>query len=253
MKLLYLTIDIVAVAIPLLFSFHPKIVFYKTWNALFTAIIFVAVPFLIFDSLFTAHGVWSFNPVYVSGIFIFNLPIEEILFFICIPYSCLFTYYCLNKFYNLSWHPKAENIFCSLFSIVLLITGIIFRHKLYTSSTSVSTAIICLILKYALNINWFGKAVSVYTILIFPFLLVNGILTGTGLLAPVVIYNPLYNLGIRVMTIPIEDFFYGFELFLLNLSLYLKFNDSYPLGHAYNKSAGKVPEIRNNNNKYKVE
>ena len=121
---------------------------------------------------------------------------EEILFFICIPYSCLFTWYCMDKFYDLSWNLKAENIFCILFSVALLITGFVFRQKIYTASTFISTAVLCLLLKFAFHINWFGKAVSIYALLIFPFLLVNGILTGTGIAAPVVIYNSLYYLGI---------------------------------------------------------
>lgn len=252
MKLLYLTVDLLSVSVPLLFSFHPKIRFHKTWKALFTAILSVALPFLIMDSLFTAHGVWSFNPAYIAGIFLLNLPIEEVIFFICIPFACLFTFYCLDKFYNLSWNPKAENIFFILFSVALLITGWIFRQKIYTSSTFISTAVLCLLLKFALHISWFGKAVSVYAILIFPFLLVNGILTGTGIAAPVVSYNPLYHLGIRVMTIPVEDFIYGFELFLLNLALYLRLNKPIPLRNSNNRPHGFGSENNNHNAKYKV-
>src|SRR4249919_1151881 len=108
MKLLYLTVDLLTLAVPLIFSFHPKIGFYKTWKALFTAILCVALPFLILDSIFTAHGVWNFNPAYITGTFLLNLPLEEILFFICIPFSCLFTWYCMDKFYDLSWNLKAE-------------------------------------------------------------------------------------------------------------------------------------------------
>jgi lycopene cyclase domain-containing protein len=226
MKNLYLGVDLLTLAVPFLFSFHPKIVFYKTWKPLFTAIGAVALPFLVFDSLFTSLGVWSFNPAYITGIYLFNLPLEEILFFICIPYACLFTYYCLDKFLNLSWNPRAENIFCILFSVALLVIGFLSLQKIYTSSTFISTAVLCLLLKFVFHVNWFGKAVSVYAILILPFLLVNGILTGTGIDAPVVSYNPLYNLGIRVMTIPVEDFIYGFELFLLNLAVWLKLNKS---------------------------
>jgi len=55
-----------------------------------------------------------------------------------------------------------------------------------------------------------------------PLLLVDGVLTGTGLPSPVVSYNPSYILGIRIKTIPVEDFIYGFELFVLNLALYLR-------------------------------
>ena len=130
------------------------------------------------------------------------------------------TYYCLDKFYNLAWKPKTEDIFCIVFSIVLLILGLIFLNRLYTSVTFISTAIVSLILKFVFRIDWFGKAVSVYAILLVPFLIVNGILTGTGLEEPVVRYDNTQNLHFRLFTIPVEDVFYGFEMFVLNLMIY---------------------------------
>lgn len=241
MKFLYLFIDLFTVIIPLLFSFHPKIKFYKTWKAFFTATILVAIIFIFWDSIFTRLGVWSFNPRYVTGIYFFKLPIEEILFFICIPFSCVFTYYCLNKFYNLAWNPKAENIFCILFSLFLLITGVIFIDKLYASVTFISTAFVCLLLKFIFRINWFGKAISAYAILLIPFLIVNGILTGTGLEEPVVRYNNSETLGIRLLTIPVEDVVYGFELILLNLMIYL---------YLTNKNKSNKKQVIHNAKKY---
>lgn len=222
MKSLYFLVDFFTIIIPLLFSFHPKINFYKTWKEFFTATIPVALLFIIWDSVFTHLGVWNFNPRYLTGIYFFKLPIEEILFFICIPFSCVFTYYCLNKFHNLTWNIKAENAFCIIFSASLLITGFVFYDKLYTSVTFISTAFVCVILKFILKINWFGKAVSVYIILLIPFLIVNGILTGTGLAEPVVRYDKSEIMNIYLFTIPVEDTFYGFELFILNLFIYLR-------------------------------
>jgi lycopene cyclase domain-containing protein len=101
-----------------------------------------------------------------------------------------------------------------------LVIGIIWFDKLYTSVTFITTAVICLLLKFIAKIKWFGKAVTVYAVLLIPFLIVNGILTGFGLEEPVVQYNNEENLGIRIFTIPIEDTMYGFELILLNLFFY---------------------------------
>src|SRR5580765_818135 len=184
MKCLYLLIDLFAMAVPLLFSFHPKIKFNRYWLVLWKSILLVAILFLIFDSLFTHFDIWHFNPRYVTGIYVYNLPLEEILFFICIPYSCVFTYYCLNRFFNLSWNPRKEAFFCILISYLLLSLGILYREKLYTSTTFISTAIICLTLKFLFRINWFGKACTIFGVLLVPFFLVNGILTGTGLAEP---------------------------------------------------------------------
>jgi lycopene cyclase domain-containing protein len=220
MKFLYLFVDFFTVLIPLVFSFHPKIQFYKRWKEFLIAAIFAAVIFITWDAVFTSLKVWNFNKNYITGIYFLNLPIEEVLFFFCIPFSCVFTFYCLNKFYRLSWNSKVETIFCLILSFLLLIAGLIFLNKIYTSVTFISTALICILLKFVFKINWFGKAISVYAILIVPFMIVNGILTGTGLQAPVVQYNKIQILNIYLFTIPVEDVFYGLELFLLNLFIY---------------------------------
>src|SRR5690606_24820506 len=103
------------------------------------------------------------------------------LFFICIPFSCVFTYFCLDKFRNLSWEPRTEKWFCLLFSLALLLAAIFFRERSYTFLTFLSLGFLCLLLRFILRVPWFGKAVSVYAILLLPFLIVNGVLTGTGL------------------------------------------------------------------------
>jgi len=225
MKWLYLLVNLFTLLIPLLFSFHPKLKFYKHWKAFFVANILVAVMFLIWDGLFTQINVWSFNDRYVSGLYFVNLPVEEILFFICIPYACVFTYHCLDKFYKLDWKTKTEDLFCILISSILLVTGFLFIDRLYTSVTFISTAGICLLFKFHFKITWWGKSITVYALLLIPFFIVNGILTGTGLEEPVVLYNDRENLGIRLLTIPFEDVFYGYEMILLNLLFYHLFKN----------------------------
>jgi len=45
-----------------------------------------------------------------------------------------------------------------------------------------------------------------------PFLIVNGLLTGSATTLPVVWYNPAEFSGWRIITIPVEDLFYNFDL-----------------------------------------
>jgi len=165
-------------------------------------------------------GVWGFNPDYVLGIYFFNLPLEEILFFICIPYACVFTYHCLNLFFQIQWRSKTQNIFVVSLSTLLLGSGIFYHTKLYTASTCISLGIILLLMTYLAKIKWLAKLVMIYPILLIPFFIVNGILTGSGLPQPIVWYNNAENIGIRLWTIPVEDIFYGFELMLINVYLY---------------------------------
>ena len=216
MNYLYLAVNMGAFLVPFIFSFHPKINFYKKWKFVIPAIILSAIPFLIWDIYFTKQGVWGFSPVYVTGIYFLNLPIEEVLFFICIPYSCLFTYHCFNKLLLKDYFFKIEKAITFLLLILLVVTAISNYEKLYTIYTFSLLALILMIIKFILNANWLSRFYFSYTILLLPFTIVNGILTGTGLNGPVVWYNDQENLGIRILTIPFEDIFYGMLLFLLN-------------------------------------
>jgi lycopene cyclase domain-containing protein len=220
MKFLYLYVDLFTIIIPLLFSFYPKINFYKTWRAFIPAIALVAIIFVVWDKIFFDRGIWNFNQRYISGFYLLGLPVEEILFFICVPYSCVFTYYCLDTFYDFSWNSKVESVFTIMFSLCLLLIGLIFRDRLYTLITFISTALICFFIVFISKDIGIGKVVTVYVILLIPFFMVNGILTGTGIEEPVVRYNNLETLNFRILTIPVEDFVYGFELFLLNTVIY---------------------------------
>ena len=88
----YLVIDLMILAGPLLFSFWPPVRYYRRWPALLFAVATVGTVYLAWDNWVTARGDWSFNPDFVLGINIFALPLEEYLFFIVVPFSCIFIY-----------------------------------------------------------------------------------------------------------------------------------------------------------------
>lgn len=224
----YLLINFFTVIICFIFSFHLKIKFYRHFGAFIKASLLVGLVFILWDIWFTKNGVWWFNYRYLIGLKISELPIEEIMFFICIPFSCVFTYFCLDKFFKLDWKPSSEKVFVVIASIMFLGIALYYHDRIYTFVTFLSASISLLILKFILKVNWIGKASFIYLILMPGFLGVNGILTGTGLDSPIVNYNPENFIGFRILTIPIEDVFYGYEMILWNLFLFFKFkkNDS---------------------------
>ena len=222
MQYTYLLINFFTIFICFIFSFHPKIKFNKFFKAFILSSSFVALFFIGWDMVFTAKKVWWFSHQYTIGLSLYNLPIEEVLFFLCIPFSCVFTYFCLDKFFNFSWIKKIENPLLLLFSAALFSTAIYFREQVYTFTAFTTCSFSILILKYVLKADWIGKALIIYLLLSPGFLMVNGLLTGTGLHSPVVNYNPEEFMGYRILTIPVEDFFYGFELILWNLYFFLK-------------------------------
>jgi len=218
----YLAINFFTIIICFIFSFHPKIKFHRHFKAFLLSSIIVALFFIAWDVWFTANGVWWFNDKYLIGKRLFGLPIEELLFFICIPFSCVFTYFCLDKFFKLNWKPTIEKVFVIISIITCIILAILFKDKIYSLVTFLTTAVTLMVLYFVLKVKWVGKASFIYLVLMPGFLAVNGILTGTGLDSPIVNYNPKDFIGFRILTIPIEDTVYGYEMILWNLFFFHK-------------------------------
>jgi lycopene cyclase domain-containing protein len=101
MKFEYFILLAVCFAGPMLLSFSGKIKFYQNKSRLVYAVTIPLVFFVIWDVIATYRGHWSFNEKYITGLYFLNLPIEEVLFFIVIPFCALFTWEVV-KFYSKS-------------------------------------------------------------------------------------------------------------------------------------------------------
>lgn len=235
----YLMLDVATIFFPLVLSFDRKVAFYKHWWRLFPSIFIAGFVFLVWDYLFTAAnvtfqavgkewtGIWNFNPEYLSGFYILNLPVEEVLFFLVVPYACVFIYEVLIAY--LSANPF-ENYYTSLNWLVFtgcVIMGVIFWEKVYTSVTFMSMAILLLV-QILLKTKYMGWFYLMWLVHLLPFAIINGFLTAL----PVVVYNNLANLSVRIYTIPLEDAFYSFTLLLLTITIYEYFGTNFPQARA---------------------
>ncbi len=217
MKFLYLFLDLAVISIPMIFTFHKRIQFFTEWKYFFPALITSAILFILWDYYFTLKGIWGFNQAYLTGYYFLNLPLEEILFFLFIPYSCVFTYYVISKNVKQTY-SNALIYLTSFISIVLFIIAISHVDKSYTFFSFMPCGLLLMITLLVRPRILKGFFIS-YLIILIPFLIVNGLLTGYGLASHVVWYNDAENLGIRVLTIPVEDFIYALSLILCNVFL----------------------------------
>ncbi|EKF53897.1 lycopene cyclase domain-containing protein [Galbibacter marinus] len=208
-------------------SFDRRIRFNRYFGAYIKSAVLAAIPLISWDLLFTAKGVWWFNTDYTLGIVIAGLPLEEWLFFIFIPFSCVFTYFCFDKFFKLGWLSSFNNLIVFVSLIVCVVIALLHYDKIYTLVTAITTSATLIYLHFIARADWIGKASLVFTILMLGFFPVNGVLTGTGLETPIVNYNPGDFLGIRILTIPIEDAVYGYTQFLLVLYFFEKFKHTH--------------------------
>ena len=221
---LYLWLDLLAISIPFLVSFHPRIQLHKQWAYLFPALLISLVPYIIWDIYFTINGYWGFNEAYLTGVSLWYLPIEEWLFFICIPYACIFTHIAL-----LEINPKLKlslpltKIITGVFSLMFLLVFLLNYDKAYTA-VDMAFGFVILAAVYLNNKELLRAYYITFLFMLIPFFIVNGVLTGTGITDQVVWYNDEQNLGIRMGTIPVEDSVYAFSLILMGLGLFEYFS-----------------------------
>lgn len=221
-KYLYLSINVLSFAVPFFFSFYPRASFFRKWKYVLPALTVSAAFFIAWDVLFTEIGVWGFNPDYLTGIYLLGLPLEEILFFFCIPYACLFTYFALNHLIKKDYLFAYHELISVLLIIALLTFGLYYIEKLYTGVTFLLTGTFLAFIFLKLRARFMGRFYFAFVLILVPFFLINGILTGWFIDEPVVWYNDDENTGIRLGTIPVEDVIYGMLMLLLPITLWEK-------------------------------
>jgi lycopene cyclase domain-containing protein len=211
----YLIFNAVVISGPAFFGSIKCCYIWNHWKQMLIAIVIPAIPFLLWDTLVTGTH-WHFNSQYVSGIKIVNLPIEEILFFITVPFACLFTWEMIIR------RAKEKNLGLQWLRLLLYLAlpaGLYFFSigKQYTGLTLCFVFLANLVDQLLKTNLLFDKRFYFYLLLIVIFTLIfNGYLTWR----PVVTYGVEYQLDFRIITIPVEDFFYGISLLFMNTSFF---------------------------------
>ena len=211
----YWQINLAALSLPLLFSFHPRFPFYRHWKSFVKGCLLTAIPFLIWDVVFTQLGVWGFNDLHLGHTRWFGMPIEEYAFFFCIPYACVFTFFSFKCLFS-KWSLHIKWIY-ALLAVALLLVAFWQYQRLYTVITFASMGVFAVVLLLTLSNSDLTLMLATYLFTLVPFAIVNGFLTGSWIEEEVVWYNNLENLGLRLGTIPVEDTMYGMLLIFMNI------------------------------------
>jgi lycopene cyclase domain-containing protein len=217
---LYAWIIIGTIAGPFFLSFDKKVHFYSYWKALFPALLIIGFLFLVWDEYFTINGIWGFNPNYISGIYLAHLPIEEVCFFLVVPYACVFVYEVLIAYFPNVQTKKISHIFAFGFTLAGLTFALMNMDSWYTASAGIISSMLTIGFYFVNRVKWYPKFIFMFLVAIVPFLVVNGILTGSFTDQPIVWYSENHIMGPRIFTIPIEDLFYNYAMLLPIIGIY---------------------------------
>jgi len=219
MMSLYSILLLCSIIVPFALSFDKKLQFYKQWKYLIPSILIIAIFYIAFDIYFTKLGVWGFNPRYHSSVVFHKLPLEEWLFFIVIPYASIFLHDSIVLYFHKVRTSNAMAKYISISLILISLLLVVFNFEKAYTTYIFSLLILVLIFSFFDKTNVVNSFYCTFLVILIPFVIVNAILTGSFIDEPIVWYNNHENLGIRFLTIPIEDFGYAFSLILFNLLL----------------------------------
>lgn len=217
MKSLYLILDLATLCCPLFLSFDKNVRYYKSWKNVFLSTLLVAIPFIIWDIIFTQHGFWGFNPDYITGIYFYHLPIEEILFFFIVPFACTFIYECCKYFFRSYSFSLINRIFTFFIPIYAMLLVFLDDVGYYTLLSVLSSSIV---LFWMMKNPQYKYIPIAFCFVLIPFFVVNGVLTGGFTESPVVWYSEAQKVDYRIFTIPMEDLLYNFALIVSTILMF---------------------------------
>ncbi len=213
----YLIFNLLIIIGPVLVIIFSKTAVKPLLLPSFFSIGLTALLFLIWDH-FATGLFWDFNEKYITGIKITNLPVEEILFFLTVPFACLLLHVNLMKRRKPVPYNATTIYITFITASLLLALYCLSLNLLYSGSVLLALCVILFTDGYILKTRLlFIKQYYIFLMMLFALTFIfNYYLTAR----PVLIYNPEFNTGMRVLTIPVEDFIYSFILLLMTTSFY---------------------------------
>lgn len=214
---LYFWINGAIIVFPFVFSFEPRIQYFRRWPAFVKSFLSVGLFFIFWDVVATARGHWAFNPQMVGRAKVGGLPFEEVLFFFTAPFSSLFVYEVLSYAHWGAGSVGLSRPVLRLSALILVLAGIIAWPREYLAVVLVMAGITVGLLAGPLHRLALERRYWLWLVIGFGlFGFFNYWLTSI----PVVTYGPAFVSGWRISTIPIEDFLYNFCLLTLFLGVF---------------------------------
>ncbi len=185
----YLIFNLLVFSGPVIFGFFRPFYFVDKWIPALVSIIVVGIPYIIWDALVTGQH-WTFNTHYITGTYISGLPVEEWLFFLTVPFACMFTWEMITRHSENRTFDHLKKFRPFLYIIPVIGILLFARGLQYTGLVLIFSGIAIFVDQILKTDLLFQKRFYTYLSLIILFTLVfNGFLTAR----PVVLYGEEYQ------------------------------------------------------------
>lgn len=184
------------------------------WLRVLIGYLLVSVPFIIWDIFAARYGHWDFNAAYTLGGRLGGIAVEEIIFFFTVPLVCLAIFLIVKN--KVSPTFRAGPALLAALGLVAAAISLVWFDHGYTFTVSVVGVAACVLLLAQSTLIHLKAFWIFQLILLGVFIVANTFLTAL----PVITYGEQAIIGLRIGTIPVEDFLYNFSLINLFLLIY---------------------------------
>ena len=216
MNYTYLLTDLIILLLAVALFSTKKMEFAKNSKFIILSVLINVFVFSIPTEFLTQLKVIVFNPPYLTGMTLWELPIEELLFSLFLPLAGTAIY----LFLNIRYPDNTADKFSLAVSNIMLgicIAMLYFGHtKLYTVFTFAILLIFIIYVEYVNKIRFMYRFYRAYLVSLIPFYLAYAVLTSV----PVIQYNAKETLEFNLVHIPFETHFYFMGMQLLSIFLY---------------------------------
>lgn len=205
----YMWLLVIIIAVPLAAAVWPWRFRWtsRQWRRFSLVTILVSLPWIILDMWSHGRGWWQYSPEHTSLWRIIGLPIEEVLFFVVVPFACLALLSGIERSTSQRYLPHRVVItVCGVIVVAAAVMALLISRE-----RTIFDAILAIIVIAVMASQWQRWTISDgiwWLVVIGLFLICNTILTSV----PIVTYNYNYGSMVRIGSIPVEDVFYNLSL-----------------------------------------
>jgi lycopene cyclase domain-containing protein len=216
MNYTYLLVDLGLLLVPVLLFSGKQLNFVAQSKFIILAGLINVFVFSVPAQFLTQLKGVVFNPPYLTGLTLWELPVEELLLLFILPLSGLAVYLFLNNRFP---DNKLEKYSLAVSNILLgiCIAMLYFGHrKLYTLFTFSILLVFIVYVEYVNKLRFMYRFYRAYLLSLVLYYIVYGILTTI----PVIQYNNAETLNFNLFYIPFEGHFYFMAMLLLTVYLF---------------------------------
>lgn len=220
MNYTYLLIDLLLLIIPVILFFLRPLP--ATDSKFIVLAIFINVfVFSVPTEFMTQAKVIVFNPPYLTGFTLWELPVEELLFMLVMPLCGLGIYSFLNARYPATGLEKYSLALSNMLMGICIAILFFGYHNLYTLITFSMLLAFILYVEYVNKIRFMYRFYRAFLVSLIPFYSCAAILNSL----PVVQYNENETLIFSLGNVPFESAFYFMGMLLLTIYLFEAFKN----------------------------